>query len=84
MHVKRSTYENYVYLLNRHIFPYLKESNMRGITCSIPVKSVSIKRTSKPFCIADFCIMIYLIRSTVCLLISAVVQILFHQPHCSV
>lgn len=35
LHVKRSTYENYVYLLNKHIFPYFKEINMRRITCSV-------------------------------------------------
>lgn len=35
LHVKRSTYENYVYLLNKHIFPYFKGINMRRITCGI-------------------------------------------------
>lgn len=35
IHVKRSTYENYVYLLNRHIFPYFQEIDMRRITCSM-------------------------------------------------
>lgn len=33
IHVKRSTYENYVYLLNRHIIPHFKDINMRKITC---------------------------------------------------
>lgn len=35
LHVKRSTYENYVYLLSKHIFPYFKEINMRSITCGV-------------------------------------------------
>ena len=34
-HVKRSTYENYVYLLNKHILPYFGELDVRKITCAV-------------------------------------------------
>lgn len=34
LHVKRSTYENYVYLLNKHIYPYFKNISMHKLNCS--------------------------------------------------
>lgn len=34
-HVKRSTYENYVYLLNKHILPYFGELDVRRINCAV-------------------------------------------------
>ncbi len=35
LHVKRSTYENYVYLLNKHIYPYFGNADMYKINCSM-------------------------------------------------
>lgn len=35
LHVKRSTYENYIYLLNKHIYPYFKDIDMRRLNCGM-------------------------------------------------